>query len=116
MRSIQKAVILSFGLWLGVLAILLSPKEKPELNGIAINGANLNGISLQGTELQGIELQGIELQGVVLNGLRVNGLHVNGQSPAVSSEITQSTTTAILNNQPIQAISLDRGQLVLHMD
>lgn len=106
MRSIQKAVILSFGLWLGVLAILLSPKEKPELNGIAINGANLNGTSFQG----------IELQGVVLNGLRVNGLHVNGQSPAVSSEITQSTTTAILNNQPIQAISLDRGQLVLHMD
>lgn len=106
MRSIQKAVLLSVGLWLGVLAILLSSKEQPEPNGIAINGANLNGTSFNGTKLQG----------VVLNGLSVNGLHVNGQSAAISGEINQSTTTAILNNQPIQAISLDRGQLVLHVD
>lgn len=111
MRSIQKVVVLSFGLWLGVLAILLSPKDKPELNGIAINGANLNGANLNGTGFNRTKLQG-----VVLNGLSVNGLHLNGQSAAISGEITQSTTTATLNNQPIQAISLNRGQLVLHVD
>lgn len=65
---------------------------------------------LNGNKLNALRLNGIQGNGLTFNGIQANGITLNG-----TDWNQHPTTTATLEDKPVEAITLEGSQLVLHL-
>jgi hypothetical protein len=80
------------------------------LNTVAEARTVTNGVRLNGTSFNGLSFNGVSSNRTSFNGLSFNGLAMNG-----TRSIQSTGTTAALEGVPVQQISLEGSQLMLHL-
>lgn len=102
-NTIQKGVGLSTLLILSTVAIATPAQSEIAKNGFTLNGLHLNGL---------------RSNVITINGLRFNNLVPYIQTLDTVSPLKLGKSqpqTATLNNQPVAAIQLEGGELILHL-